>query len=154
MGVRINPARRTIKNVYRTYIDVITYIKQDKRRNNDEVVGGNEDKPKNDQEMKEEDADYGNGAIQEAAIHEEHVYFTDQEVAQFKELAAKPDVYDLLIDSLAPSIWENRDVKQGILCQLFGGVSKEFAYGGRGRFRGEINVLLCGDPSTAKSQLL
>jgi len=35
---------------------------------------------------------------------------------------------------------------------LFGGVSKEFA--SRGRFRGEINVLLCGDPSTAKSQLL
>jgi DNA replication licensing factor MCM4 len=40
------------------------------------------------------------------------------------------------------------------LCQLFGGVRKEFSQGGRGRFRGEINVLLCGDPSTAKSQLL
>jgi len=40
------------------------------------------------------------------------------------------------------------------LCQLFGGVSKEFSQSGRGRFRGEINVLLCGDPSTAKSQLL
>ena len=63
-------------------------------------------------------------------------------------------MYDLLIDSLAPSIWENQDVKKGILCQLFGGVSKEFQYSGRGRFRGEINILLCGDPSTAKSQLL
>ena len=60
----------------------------------------------------------------------------------------------MLIDSLAPSIWENHDVKKGILCQLFGGVSKEFQHSGRGRFRGEINILLCGDPSTAKSQLL
>jgi len=59
-----------------------------------------------------------------------------------------------LIDALAPSIWENHDVKKGILCQLFGGSSKQFANSGRGRFRGEINILLCGDPSTAKSQLL
>lgn len=58
----------------------------------------------------------------------------------------------MLIDALAPSIWECHDVKKGILCQLFGGCSKTFT--GRGRFRGEINILLCGDPSTAKSQLL
>ena len=32
MGVRVNANRRTLRNVYRTYIDVITYIKQDKRR--------------------------------------------------------------------------------------------------------------------------
>jgi len=37
---------------------------------------------------------------------------------------------------------------------LFGGCSKNFKVSGRGRFRGEINILLCGDPSTAKSQLL
>ena len=54
--------------------------------------------------------------VADAAIHEDHVAFTDQEVAQFQELASKPDIYDQLIDSLAPSIWENRDVKQGILC--------------------------------------
>jgi len=56
-----------------------------------------------------------------------------------------------LIKSLAPSIWENEDVKKGILCQLFGGTEKDFTKAGRGRFRSDINCLLVGDPSTAKS---
>lgn len=73
---------------------------------------------------------------------------------EIKEFSKRRDLYHILNDSIAPSIWENADVKKGILCQLFGGVRKEFSQGGRGRFRGEINVLLCGDPSTAKSQLL
>lgn len=79
--------------------------------------------------------------------------FSEHEVKKFREFAAQPDLYDQLIDQLAPSIWENQDVKKGILTQLFGGVSKEGS-SGRGRFRGEINILMCGDPSTAKSQLL
>ena len=37
---------------------------------------------------------------------------------------------------------------------MFGGTNKEYAESGIGRFRGEINVLLCGDPGTSKSQLL
>ena len=155
MGVRLNPQRRTLKCVYRTYIDVITYIKTDKRRynSNGEAV---EEKGENNAEMKAEEAQNQNmrNINVDAALNEDHVTFTEQEVAQFKEFGKKPDVYDLLIDSLAPSIWENQDVKKGILCQLFGGVSKEFQHSGRGRFRGEINILLCGDPSTAKSQLL
>lgn len=46
------------------------------------------------------------------------------------------------------------DVKKGVLLQLFGGTNKTFHKGGSPRYRGDINVLLCGDPSTAKSQLL
>jgi len=42
--------------------------------------------------------------------------FSDEEVRNFKEFAAKPEVYDLLVDALAPSIWECNDVKRGILC--------------------------------------
>ena len=116
MGVRINPARRTLRNIYRTYVDVITYIKTDKRRfnNNGDVV---DDKAKNDADMKTEDATHQTGIVHEAAtLNEDHVFFTDQEVAQFKDFAARPDCYELLIDSLAPSIWENADVKKGILC--------------------------------------
>jgi DNA replication licensing factor MCM4 len=46
------------------------------------------------------------------------------------------------------------DVKKGILLQLFGGTNKSFDKGGSPRYRGDINVLLCGDPSTAKSKML
>ena len=49
------------------------------------------------------------------------------------------------------------DVKKGILLQLFGGTNKSISRGGGGggpRFRGDINVLLVGDPGTSKSQIL
>ncbi len=58
MGVRTNPNRRTLKNVYRTYIDVITYIKTDKRRFNSSGDGVEEnDKAKTDAEMKSENGE-------------------------------------------------------------------------------------------------
>jgi len=55
---------------------------------------------------------------------------------------------------MAPSIYENTDIKKGILMQLFGGTQKDFTVAGRGHFRSDINILLCGDPGTSKSQLL
>ena len=102
-----------------------------------------------------EDDDAGNQEDNDLALNQQHdSAFTEEQLRKFRELAASPQLYDLLIDAFAPSIWENHDVKKGILCQLFGGCSKQFQNSGRGRFRGEINILLCGDPSTAKSQLL
>ena len=82
------------------------------------------------------------------------VAVSDEMRREIDNLSKNPDIYNLLVDSLAPSIWENDDVKKGLLLQLFGGVNKDFGASGRGRFRGDINVLLVGDPSTAKSQLL
>jgi DNA replicative helicase MCM subunit Mcm2 (Cdc46/Mcm family) len=66
--------------------------------------------------------------------------------------ASGEGVYGALVASLAPSIWEMDDVKKGVLLQLFGGVNKDL--GPEGKIRGEINVLLCGDPGTSKSQIL
>jgi len=148
MGIRVNPNRRTLKNIYRTYVDVVTYVKTDKTRVNLKDADADKADKEADEEMAEDIA------VPEAGLQQEHATFSENEVRKFREFAAETDVYDQLIDSLAPSIWENHDVKKGILTQLFGGVSKEHNSTGQGRFRGEINILLCGDPSTAKSQLL
>ena len=51
---------------------------------------------------------------------------------RLKELSQRPDIYDYLAISLAPSIWEMEDVKKGILLQLFGGTNKSVAKGGGG----------------------
>jgi len=68
-----------------------------------------------------------------------------------EEMARDPNIYENLVSSLSPSIWEMEDVKKGILCQIVSGTNKVLP---SGKFRGEINVLLCGDPGTSKSQLL
>jgi len=67
-------------------------------------------------------------------------------------MAASSDIYDRLSQSLAPSIFGSRDIKKAITCMLFGGSRKRLPDGLCRR--GDINVLLLGDPGTAKSQLL
>jgi len=148
MGVRVNPAMRIYKNVYRTYIDVINFVRSDKKRFN---VNMEENKAGEDHPMEEADE----AGVQDQLLKDDHEnQFDERQVQRFKDFSKDPELYEKLVDAFAPSIWENQDVKMGILCQLFGGCSKEFSQSGRGRFRGEINILLCGDPSTAKSQLL
>ena len=80
--------------------------------------------------------------------------FPADRVEVLKELAAKSDIYERLARAIAPSIYENEDIKKGILLQLFGGTRKDFTQSNRGHFRSELNILLCGDPGTSKSQLL
>jgi hypothetical protein len=79
---------------------------------------------------------------------------SEETVKMLEELSKKPDIYERLARAVAPSIYENEDVKKGILLQLFGGNRKYFSKTGRANFRSELNILLCGDPGTSKSQLL
>ena len=78
--------------------------------------------------------------------------FSEEEEQEFLELSRKPNLYDMIVNSIAPSIYGNMDIKKAIACLLFGGSKKILPDGMR--LRGDINVLLLGDPGTAKSQLL
>ncbi|VDL65247.1 unnamed protein product [Nippostrongylus brasiliensis] len=78
--------------------------------------------------------------------------FTVEEERNFKELSKRPDAYELIAKSIAPSIYGSTDIKKSIACLLFGGSRKRLPDGLTRR--GDINVLLLGDPGTAKSQLL
>ncbi|KAK2593856.1 minichromosome maintenance protein 5 [Conoideocrella luteorostrata] len=78
--------------------------------------------------------------------------YTEEEEQEFLEMSRRPDLYNVMTDCIAPSIYGNRDIKKSILCLLLGGSKKILPDGMR--LRGDINVLLLGDPGTAKSQLL
>lgn len=90
----------------------------------------------------------------EQSAQQAEATFSEEEILQFRNFASSSGLYDELIASFAPSLLELKDVKKGLLCQLFGGAPKDFAIEYKSRFRNELNVLLIGDPSTAKSQLL
>lgn len=77
---------------------------------------------------------------------------TAEEEEEFRRFAASPDVYERVARSIAPSIYGSADIKKAIACLLFGGSRKRLPDGLTRR--GDINVLLLGDPGTAKSQLL
>ncbi|KAK4530857.1 hypothetical protein CCYA_CCYA06G1714 [Cyanidiococcus yangmingshanensis] len=81
-----------------------------------------------------------------------HPSFTPEEEEAMRRFSRQPDVYHILSSSIAPEIWGLSDPKRAVLCQLFGGARKSLPDGMK--IRGDINVLLLGDPSTAKSQLL
>ncbi|KAG0170098.1 minichromosome maintenance protein 5 [Apophysomyces sp. BC1034] len=78
--------------------------------------------------------------------------FTHAEEEEYLRMARQPDLYETFAASIAPSIFGNDDIKKAIACLLFGGSKKILPDGMR--LRGDISVLLLGDPGTAKSQLL
>lgn len=172
--VRLNPRQRVIKSLFKTYIDVLHVKKTDKKRMGLDGstrggagedrrgvvgVGMEEEEPSGDlvaaaedEILAQEEGEYGaaagggGDANTQARLKEKLV-----------EISRRDDIYEYLARSLAPSIFEMDDVKKGILLQLFGGTNKSLTKGGGAggpRYRGDINVLLVGDPGTSKSQIL
>ncbi|KAL6514541.1 DNA replication licensing factor, mcm4 component [Orobanche gracilis] len=129
MSVRIGQTQRTVKSIFKTYVDCLHLKTMDKSR------------------MYTEDS-----MVTENVGSNEAPSDNEDKVQKFKELSRQPDIYERLTRSLAPNIWELDDVKKGLLCQLFGGNALKLPSGAS--FRGDINILLVGDPGTSKSQLL
>lgn len=77
---------------------------------------------------------------------------TPQEEEEFRRMAASPGIYETIARSIAPSIYGSPDIKKAIACLLFGGSRKRLPDGLTRR--GDVNLLMLGDPGTAKSQLL
>lgn len=85
------------------------------------------------------------GGIAQATI-------TDTDIRNINRISKQRRVFDLLSQSLAPSIYGHDYIKKAILLMLLGGMEKNLDNGTH--LRGDINILMVGDPSTAKSQLL
>lgn len=82
----------------------------------------------------------------------EELDISDEDERQILELAADPQVFDKLASSITPSVWGYEEIKRSLVLQLFGGVQKSKPNGGKQR--GDIHILLIGDPGVAKSVTL
>ena len=82
----------------------------------------------------------------------EKLKISKEDEQQIKKLAADPDIYEKLVASIAPSLFGLENIKESIVMQLFGGVPRNLPDGTH--FRGEIHILIIGDPASGKSQLL
>ncbi|KAG7251513.1 hypothetical protein CRUP_005796, partial [Coryphaenoides rupestris] len=89
------------------------------------------------------------------ACHDQRVAvgaLTDEDVKAIMALSKDERVGERVFASIGPSIYGHEDIKRALGLALFGGEAKN--PGGKHKVRGDINVLLCGDPGTAKSQFL
>jgi len=82
----------------------------------------------------------------------EEIVITEDEELEIRELSRRPDIYEVFTNSIAPSIYGMEVVKRSLALQLFGGVARLNPDGTRNR--GDLHILLMGDPGVAKSQLL
>jgi DNA replication licensing factor MCM3 len=77
--------------------------------------------------------------------------FSGEDLRNIKEISQRSDVFEVLANSIAPGIYGHEYIKKALILQLLGGGEKNLENGTH--LRGDINIMLIGDPSTAKSQV-
>ncbi|XP_064614879.1 DNA replication licensing factor mcm2-like [Liolophura sinensis] len=77
---------------------------------------------------------------------------TDEDIKAIVALSKDERISERIFASMAPSVYGHDDIKRAIALAMFGGEPKN--PGGKHKVRGDLNVLFCGDPGTAKSQFL
>lgn len=82
----------------------------------------------------------------------EELDITDEDERQIQELSEDPKIFETLAKSITPSVWGYDEIKKALVLQLFGGVQKQMSDGSKSR--GDIHILLIGDPGVAKSVTL
>lgn len=82
----------------------------------------------------------------------EEIQLSEEDEEKILELSKDPHIYDKIIKSTAPSIRGYREVKEAIALQLFGGSAKQLE--DETKLRGDIHILIVGDPGIGKSQIL
>ncbi|NIO21288.1 MAG: AAA family ATPase [Candidatus Aenigmarchaeota archaeon] len=90
--------------------------------------------------------------VEPVEIGLQHLEITKEDEKEIKKMTKDPLIYDKLVDSLAPSLYGMKEIKESIILQLFGGVHRTLKDGTH--FRGDVHILLIGDPSSGKSQLM
>jgi len=149
----VRPQRnlKSCSSVYRTYVDAIAVGAEQKGRVDappEEVDLGTSQGPRPTL-LQEPDLDPETNSEEDITWNKRI-----RALAAEKGEDGMPTIMGKLVSSFAPSIFEEDEVKRGLLCQLFGGTPKAVVRASKGRCRPDINTLLCGDPSTAKSQLM
>ncbi|SPO31510.1 related to replication licensing factor MCM4 [Ustilago trichophora] len=137
--VHVNPQQHSLKSLYKTFQAAGPGMQA-------VGVGGEEDN---------EDVDVQSGFGGDA--DDADMPCSQDLEDKLRSIADRPDVYKVLLRSLAPSIYKMDDIKKGILLQLFGGTNKTIStrgVGGGPCYCGDINMLMVGDPGIAKSQIL
>ncbi len=90
--------------------------------------------------------------LEETQKEFEDLEISQEEEIQIRELSKDPKIYEKLVMSVAPGIYGHEIVKESIVLQMFGGMKKEIP--GTPSIRGNVHILLIGDPGTGKSQIL
>ncbi|MDO8467623.1 MAG: minichromosome maintenance protein MCM [Nanoarchaeota archaeon] len=82
----------------------------------------------------------------------EELDISEEDEKQITELSQDPEIFNKLAASVVPSVWGYEEIKRSLVLQLFGGVKKVKADGSKSR--GDMHILLIGDPGVAKSVIL